>query len=164
MLKLGVKKYSESTQLVSKDKIYGSVQSQIDEFIKDNEIKDAELRIKDEVNAANTGHQMMFIIREIDATKPKDELLTSDDVMLSKTMSDAIRTGELHTSALKQFIVVEHENNTNGAIYPLMVRPQDVERDDSSLNKFSVSSKAKVTKAYKRDETTVKSTIAKFNF
>ena len=161
MLKLGVKTYSESTQLVSKDKVYGTVDQVLKEFIKDEELPDGELIIKDEDNANNTGHQMMFLLREINSEKSEDDLITSDDIMLSKTMSDAIRTGELHTSALKQFVIVEHENNTNGAVYPLMVRPQDVNRDRKAIDKLSVKSSTKVTKAYKRE--TVTGTISKFN-
>jgi len=161
MLKLGVKKYAEATQLVSPDKVYGSVEQVLKDFIKSEDLPTAELIIKDEFNANTVGRQMMFLFREINKDKKEEDLFCSDDIMLSKTMSDAIRTGELHTSALKQFMIVEHENNTNGAIYPLMVRPQEVSKDRKAIDKLSVKADTKVTKAYKRESVT--STISKFN-
>ena len=163
MLKLGVKKFSESKQLVDPSLVYGTVAEQIENFKSETGAKDAELRIKDAGNLANTGAQLMFIIREINPQKKnKGELLASDDIMLNKAMSDAVRTGELHLSALKDFVIVQHTNNTNGASYPLIVRPQDV-ADDTILDRFSVNSAQTVTKKYQRAVENVDDVMANLN-
>lgn len=162
MLKLGVKKFSESQQLIDASLVYGAVVDQIKNFKTETGAKDAELRIKSASNLANSGAQLMFIIREIDKDKAPSELMTSDDIMLSKAMSDAIRTGELHISALKDFIIVEHTNNTNGAVYPLIVRPTDI-ADDSQLDKFSVKSGQAVTKKYERVSEDIDSVMSNLN-
>jgi hypothetical protein len=150
MFKLGVKKFSESTQLIDASLVHGSVADVIESFKVETGAKDAELRIKSAVNLANTGAQLVFIIREINSSKKPANLLTSGEINLGKSMSDAVRSGEVHISALKDFLIVDHTNNTNGATYPLIVRPQEV-ADDSQLDKFAVNSAQAVTKTYERD-------------
>ena len=118
--------------------------------------------MKSASNLANVGAQLMFIIREVNSAKKPANLLTSDDINLGKAMSDALRSGELHISALQDFVIVEHTNNTNGAVYPLIVRPTDV-ADDSQLDKFAVKSGSAITKKYERASEDIDSVMANLN-
>ena len=165
MLKLGVRKVSEAVQVIDPSKVYGTVDQVMSEFAEDNNIKKVQLVPKVGINVAKMGAQMMFIIKEVHKTKAEKNLLCSGDIFLSAGMSDAIRTGELHISALKEFMIVEHENNTNGAIYPLIVRPTEVadEETNALLQTLVIDDKTAITKAYQRDNTDVKAVLQGIN-
>ena len=156
MFKLGIKKYADSVQMYDASLVHGTVEECIENFVKESGVKNAEVRPKDKVNLNKLGSQLMFIIREINKDKKEDDLLTSDDLFLSKEMSDEIRSGELHLSALKKFVVVQHTNNETsknpGAVYPLIVRPQQV-TNSKELDKFAIKRDTAVTKEYTREET-----------
>lgn len=154
MKKLGVKKFSESTQLYSQENVYGSVREIIEDFKKTEKVKNASLVMKSGANLKKTGAMLMFVVKEVDDSKPAADLLCSDDIFLSRVMSDQIRSGEVHISALLDFVVVHHTNYEQsasaGAEYPLIVRPTSVE-DPALLAEYSISADTKVTKTYKRD-------------
>ena len=162
-MNLGVKTMKESTQLYSADKVEGTVEEVLKAFKESTGVKDCEMIYKADENFANTGSMMMFIIAEVNDKKEEGDLFTSDDIFLSRKMSDQIRTGELNFSALLDFVVVHHTNNTDGSEYPLMVRPSQVQNRDNA-RKFSISLKSKQTKKYQPKTANVKSVLANANF
>lgn len=163
MLKLGVKKVKDDNQAIDPSLVYGTVNELMSKFQEENKLKGVEFRPKVGTNVGKTGSLMMFIIREKNPSKKKENLFVSDDLFLSGAMSDAIRSGEVHVSALKDFVVVQHTNNSEsanpGATYPLIVRPTEVQNDED-LDKFAITSESEITKAYERDTTSIEDILS----
>ena len=151
-----------ATGQVDPELVYGTIREVIAQFKKDEKLKNVEFRPKSAVNVGRAGKQMMFIIKEVNPDKLPSELVVSDDLFLSVAMSDQIRSGELHTSALLDFELVHHTNESNGADYPLIVRPTGAV-DNSVLDKFAVNETSTVSKAYEWDASSTEDVLALMN-
>lgn len=164
MLKLSVKKVKDSTQAIDPSLVYGTVRKIIAQFKEENRVAEAVFIPKVGSNLKEPGKMMIFIVREVNKAKKPENLLCSEDLFLPVVTADAVRTGEIHVSALLDFVVVAHTNNEQsanpGAEYPLIVRPQQVQ-DNSALEKFGISDTTEVTVAYERDTESLEFVLSK---
>lgn len=131
---------------------YGTVREAIENFTKDNDLKASKCVPVNATNLSTAGKQVLLVIKEVNAQKKEHNLKVSDTIHVGREISDMIREGEIAFTALLDFPIVQHENNSNGAVYPLVVRPTvSVEDSEESLAEFTLTSDTQVTQAYERD-------------
>lgn len=135
---------------------FGTVKQAIENFAKENKFAGAKMIPVNATNLGSAGKQMLLVIKEVDASKKPSELASSDTIHVGREISDMVRSGEIAFSALLDFPIILHENNTNGAEYPLVVKPTiSAEVNEEAMSSFVLTSDTKVTRAYQREVTNI---------
>lgn len=131
---------------------YGTVREALKDFAADNSLKNAKCVPVNATNLSTLGKQVLLVMKEVNPQKKEHNLKVSDTIHVGREISDMIREGEIAFTALLDFPIIQHENNSNGAVYPLVVRPTtSIEDSEESLSEFTLTLDTEVTKAYERD-------------
>ena len=99
-------------------------------------------------NVQNTGNQLIIRIIEVNKDKAFKDL-DYRDINAGSKISDLVRSKEIGVSTLLDFPVIEHTNEGNGAVYPLVVSPSN-EASAEANAKFSVDATAKASSTFEQ--------------